>query len=68
MTFSPHPLTTLNDEELQAKIYGLNKPEMLKCLNEAMYREMEKAQHRALVYVAQKYGLLKNDTQKNAID
>lgn len=56
-----------NDEELQAKIYSLNNPEILKCLNEATYREMEKAQHRALHYVAQKYGLLENDTQENTV-
>lgn len=64
MTLSPSSLTTLNDEELQAKIYGLNNPEILKCLNEATYREMEKAQHRALLYVAQKYGLVKNGQKK----
>ena len=64
MTLSPSSLTTLNDEELQEKIYALNNPEILKCLNEATYREMEKAQHRALLYVAQKYGLLKNEQKK----
>ena len=65
MTLSPSSLTTLNYEELQAKIYGLNNPEVLKCLNEDTYREMEKAQRRALLYVAQKYGLLKNKQKKH---
>lgn len=57
----------LNEDELLNKIYKLNNPEMIKCLNEATYREMEKAQLRAAIYVAKKYGLLKNDMQESSV-
>ncbi|WP_278594586.1 hypothetical protein [Bilophila wadsworthia] len=57
----------LNEEELLNKIYKLNNPEMIKCLNEATYREMEKAQLRAVIYVAKKYGLLRSDMKESSV-
>ena len=57
----------LNEDALLNKIYKLNNPEMIKCLNEVTYREMEKAQLRAAIYVAKKYGLLKNDMQESSV-
>lgn len=57
----------LNEDELLNKIYKLNNPEMIKCLNEATYREMENAQLRAVIYVAKKYGLLRNDMKESSV-